>query len=210
MSLHGLGFEAALSPEELAGAQADPVEVPSYKLVVAGPVGAGKTTFVQAISSVGVLETDETLSLPGRSNGRFVGDDKRVTTVGIDFGRIELGAEAMLYLFGTPGQRRFDYMWEIAARGMLGFLLVFESGRPEAWQEAREVLTAFRALAPVPFAVAVNKGGDWDRDRAEAVQALGLDDDDLVLPVDARDRDSVKTVLVAFLERMLDLLEAAA
>jgi signal recognition particle receptor subunit beta len=208
MSLLALGFEPSVPPAQLPTPDAGP-EIHSYKLVVAGPVGAGKTTFVQSISTVGVLETDETLSLPGRANGRSVGN-KSVTTVGIDFGRIELGTEVLLYLFGTPGQRRFDYMWEIAARGMLGFVVVFEAGRPEAWPEARDVLASFRRLAPVPFVVAVNKGRDWDRDRAEAIEALGLDEDDLVLPVDARDRDSVKHVLIAFLERMLDLLEQAA
>ncbi len=136
--------------------------------------------------------------------------EKRATTVGIDFGRIEMGQEALLYLFGTPGQRRFDYMWEIAAHGMLGYVLVFEANHRDSWTEAREVLDTFRAMAAVPFVVAVNKGaGDWEREEREARAVLGLDEGDLVLPVDARARDSVKHVLIAFLEHLLDLLEAA-
>jgi uncharacterized protein len=211
MSLTALGYEPAVPPSRVAVVDAEgAVNTHSYKLVVAGPVGAGKTTFVQTISTVAVLETDEDLSLAGRSNGRSVGAEKRSTTVGIDFGRIELGQEALLYLFGTPGQRRFDYMWEIAARGMLGYVLVFEAGHPESWQEAREVLDTFRAMADVPFVVAVNKGtGDWENDEAEAIGVLGLGEHDLVLPVDARSRESVKHVLIAFLEHLLDLLEAA-
>src|SRR5689334_25213228 len=75
----------------------------------------------------------------------------------MDFGRITVDADLVLYLFGTPGQKRFDFMWEILAEGMLGFVVMVDSTKPETFREAKSILETFRAYAPTPYVVAANK-----------------------------------------------------
>ena len=75
----------------------------------------------------------------------------------MDFGRITVDENLVLYLFGTPGQKRFDFMWEILSEGMLGFIVMIDSTRPETFREARSILETFRAYAPTPYIVAANK-----------------------------------------------------
>ena len=75
----------------------------------------------------------------------------------MDFGRITVDDDLVLYLFGTPGQKRFDFMWEILSEGMLGFVVMVDSTRPETFREARSILETFRAYAPTPYVVAANK-----------------------------------------------------
>ena len=90
---------------------------------------------------------------------------KESTTVAMDFGRITVDDELVLYLFGTPGQKRFDFMWEILSEGMLGFIVMVDSTRPETFREARSILETFRAYAPTPYVVAANKqdmADAWD------------------------------------------------
>src|SRR5690606_6217133 len=78
-------------------------------------------------------------------------------TVAMDFGRITVGSDLVLYLFGTPGQRRFDFMWEILSEGMLGFVVMVDSTKPETFREARRILETFESYAGTPFVVAANK-----------------------------------------------------
>ncbi len=94
----------------------------------------------------------------------------------MDFGRITVDEDLVLYLFGTPGQRRFDFMWEILSEGMLGFIVMVDSTRPETFREARSILETFRAYAPTPYVVAANKQDRpdaWDVDDMRV--ALRLD-----------------------------------
>ncbi|NIV36864.1 MAG: GTP-binding protein, partial [Anaerolineae bacterium] len=79
------------------------------------------------------------------------------TTVAMDFGRITVDDDLVLYLFGTPGQKRFDFMWEILSEGMLGFVVLVDSVRPETFREARRILDIFRSYANTPYVVAANK-----------------------------------------------------
>ena len=104
----------------------------TLKMVVTGPFAAGKTQFIQTISEIDVVETEARIS---RDSERV----KEYTTVAMDFGRITVDEDLVLYLFGTPGQRRFDFMWEILSEGMLGFVVVVDSTRPETFREARAV-----------------------------------------------------------------------
>ncbi len=180
----------------------EPQPLQSHKVVVAGPVGAGKTTFVQTISTVRPVDTDAEIS--GETTR-----PKRTTTVGIDFGRIAVDDDVLLYLFGTPGQERFDYMWEIASRGMLGFILLVDASTTEGFGSAARILEYFRSLGPAPHVIALNKWTDADRDRRHAHEQLGLADRDRLLLVDARDRASVRQVLVTFLESVLAIVDAA-
>src|SRR5512144_1975084 len=122
----------------------------TVKMVVTGPFNAGKTEFIRAVSEIDVVSTERKIS----SDAERV---KETTTVAMDFGRISVDESLVLYLFGTPGQKRFDFMWEILSEGMLGFIVMVDSTRPETFREARSILETFRAYAPTPYVVAANK-----------------------------------------------------
>jgi uncharacterized protein len=175
------------------------------KVVVTGPFGAGKTTLISSISDIPVLATDQEISDDTRAL-------KQRTTVAMDFGRLTVDPELVLYLFGTPGQRRFEFMWEILAEGMLGFIVLVDQSRPETLEEARHILAFFREQASVPFVVGVNKVGA-DDPVAEVRTLLDLAEPVRVAAVDARDRESVKARLVELLLAVLadiDAVEGAA
>src|SRR6187401_3802850 len=121
----------------------------AVKIVVTGPFAAGKTTLIRTISEITVLSTEKDITDATRSR-------KAETTVAMDFGRITIDRDLVLYLFGTPGQERFDFMWEILSEGMLGFIVMVDSTRPETFREARSILETFRAYAPTPYVVAAN------------------------------------------------------
>ena len=105
----------------------------TVKMVVTGPFNAGKTEFIQTVSEIDVVATERKIS----SEAEKVKDS---TTVAMDFGRITVDDELVLFLFGTPGQKRFDFMWEILSEGMLGFIVMIDSTRPETFREARSIL----------------------------------------------------------------------
>lgn len=175
----------------------------TVKVVVTGPFDAGKTTFIETISEISVISTEREVTDPTRAaRGR--------TTVAMDFGRITLDTDLALYLFGTPGQERFDFMWEILAEGMLGFILMVDAARPASVDEAARVLKFFTEIAHVPFIVAVNK---VDGDPAETLDRvrtrLGVPEGVRVVPCDAREREDVKDSLVALLSSVLRRLEPA-
>jgi signal recognition particle receptor subunit beta len=116
----------------------------------------------------------------------------------------------VLYLFGTPGQDRFDFMWEILGEGMLGYILLVDSSRPDSLDEAVGILGAFRKMARVPFVVALNRAPGLDpSDETKVRTALELGDEVPVVPCDATDRESVKAVLLALLYSVVDQLDAA-
>lgn len=165
------------------------------KIVVTGPYGAGKTTFVQTMSEIAVLSTEREIEPVGALPG------KRGTTVAMDFGRITLDDDLALLLFGTPGQRRFDFMWRILSQGMVGFVVLVDARRPGSLAEAEAILSFFTDVARVPFVVAVNKAGDDpDGDAARVRAQLDLPPAVACLAVDARVKDSVRRVLLALLE----------
>ena len=169
----------------------------TVKMVVTGPFSAGKTEFIRSVSEIDVVSTERKISLEAEKV-------KNTTTVAMDFGRITVDADLMLYLFGTPGQKRFDFMWEILSEGMLGFVVMVDSTRPETFREARSILQTFRAYAPTPYVVAANK-----QDRAEAWElddmriALRLDPKVKLLPCVAFEKESVKSVLLELLYSIL-------
>ena len=175
----------------------------TVKMVVTGPFSAGKTQFIRTITEIKPVDTERPLSSAGE---RAV---KQVTTVAMDFGRITVDDDLVLYLFGTPGQKRFDFMWEILSEGMLGFIVMVDTTRPETFREARSILETFRAYAPTPYVVAANKQDIEDAWELEDVRhALRLDGKTKLLPCVATDRNAVKTVLLELLYSILEEMEA--
>ncbi|MGA9193101.1 MAG: ATP/GTP-binding protein [Anaerolineales bacterium] len=174
----------------------------TVKMVVTGPFNAGKTQFIRTVSEIDVVSTERKISAEAEKI-------KETTTVAMDFGRITVDEDLVLYLFGTPGQKRFDFMWEILSEGMLGFIVVVDSARPETFREARGILHTFRAYAPTPYVVAANKQDmedAWDIDDLRI--ALKLDDSIKLLPTVASDKESVKAVLLELLYSILEEMKA--
>jgi signal recognition particle receptor subunit beta len=177
------------------------------KILIAGGFGAGKTTLVASISEIRPLRTEEELS------DRSVGVDdmsgierKTTTTVAMDFGRISFRSDLVLYLFGTPGQERFWFMWDELAYGALGAVVLADT---------RRLADCFAAIdyferRGTPFVVAVNCFDDAVRYNPQDVRiALSIDPEVPVILCDARQRDSVKRVLMVLVRHVLDLATAA-
>jgi len=173
----------------------------TVKMVITGPFSAGKTEFIRAISEIDVVSTDR------RITDRTMAV-KEETTVAMDFGRITVDDELVLYLFGTPGQKRFDFMWEILSEGMLGFVVMVDSTRSDTFHEALQILHTFQGYSGTPFVIVANKQDlpdAWPPDDLRI--ALGLNSDIKVLPCVATDRESVKTVLLELLYCTLESYE---
>jgi uncharacterized protein len=176
----------------------------AVKVVVTGPFAAGKTTLIRTISEITVLSTERGITDSTRKR-------KAETTVAMDFGRITIDRDLVLYLFGTPGQDRFDFMWEILGEGMIGYLLLVDAEREDSVQEAASILEAFRTMARVPYVVALNRAAGDDHALVESVRSrLDVPSDVAVLTCDATDKESVKNVLLALLYAVLDEVEAEA
>jgi uncharacterized protein len=173
----------------------------TVKMVVTGPFNSGKTEFIRSVSEIDVVSTERKIS----SEAERI---KETTTVAMDFGRITVDDDLVLYLFGTPGQRRFDFMWEILSEGMLGFVVMVDSTRPETFREARSILETFRAYAPTPYVVSANKQDREDAWELNDIRiALRLDPKIKLLPSVATNKEMVKNVLLELLYSILADME---
>ncbi|MEW2332027.1 ATP/GTP-binding protein [Micromonospora chersina] len=188
--------------ERPAGAAPLPTAI---KILIAGGFGVGKTTLVGAVSETKPLRTEEVLTETGIGIDDLSGvEEKTTTTVAMDFGRITLSDELVLYLFGTPGQDRFWFVWDELALGAIGAVVLADTRR---LADCFPSIDYFEGRG-TPFVVAVNCFEGAKRYRLDEVQgALDLDPEVPVVLCDARKRESVKEVLITLLEYAMKLRE---
>lgn len=161
------------------------------KILVTGTFNAGKTTFIHSISEIDPVYTDKKML-----------DTEELTTVAMDFGRITIDDDLALYLFGTPGQERFDFMWEILREDIIGFILLVDSVTPEI-PTTRKMLNFLISHSDVPFVIACTKRDHTNALPMETLKQQMKMDNVPIVPCVATEKESVKEVLLILLREIL-------
>ena len=167
-----------------------------YKIIVTGPFNSGKTTFVATISEIPVVSTERKITTEDRGV-------KAETTVAMDYGRVTLDGR-VLHLNGTPGQARFDFMWEILANEMHGFVVLVDSTDPPSFPDANELIKLFSKFKQVPYLVVANKADmSGTASLGQVRREVNAGEDITVMPCDSTSKSSVRQVLL----QMIELIE---
>lgn len=180
----------------------------SVKIVIAGGFGTGKTTLVASVSEIAPLTTEEALTSASVGVDDIAGvESKENTTVALDFGRITIASDLVLYLFGTPGQDRFWFIWDELSRGAAGAVVLVDTRRLESSFAAID----YFERRGIPFVAAVNRFfGECPYTESEIRDALDLDGEVPLLWCDARDRESSRQALVHLVRHALSRMPVAA
>ena len=175
------------------------------KIVVSGPVGAGKTTFVKTISEIEVIATE-------RAPTDETAEMKSGTTVAMDYGRITLGDDMWVQIYGTPGQKRFDFMWEVLMEGAHGYVLLVPAHLPASIREAKEIHSFLRQNSDIPFVIGVTHSdheGAWSIEDIQSV--LGdWNAENTYIAVNANHKQEVAQVLLALVQTLAQDMQLGA
>ncbi|MUL42760.1 ATP-binding protein [Streptomonospora sp. PA3] len=173
----------------------------AVKILVAGGFGVGKTTMVGSVSEIPPLSTEEVMTEASMGVDDLGGvEEKSTTTVALDFGRITVNRQVVLYLFGTPGQGRFWFMWDELAEGALGAVVLADTRRLDTCFPAVD----FFERRKIPFVVAVNRfDGAYAYEPEEVREAVDVGPDVPIILTDARERQESKSVLLALVEHVM-------
>ncbi len=167
------------------------------RLVVAGTVGAGKTTFIRSVSEIEVVDTDTTPT-------DEVANLKASTTVAMDFGRVTFGSQMVLHLYGTPGQERFDFMWEVLSEKAHAYILLVAAHRPEEFRKARQILMFINQRVQIPMVLGVTHTdceGAWSVEDVAYAMGWGYENQEVpVITVNPNDQGSVIQSLIQLIE----------
>ncbi|HIP98189.1 MAG TPA: GTP-binding protein [Aquifex aeolicus] len=169
-----------------------------FKILITGSFGSGKTTFVKNISEIDPLLTEKNISRPENRS-----EDKQTTTVAIDMGKLKVGDDVEVYLFSTPGQERFDFMFDILSKGILGAIILVDATSNESIEVAENLAKKIRERFDIPILYAVTKLDLPNAKSLEEIKAfLSTMEDIPVEPLNPMDKESGKEVLVKLLSKI--------
>lgn len=166
------------------------------KILVTGPFSSGKTSLIKCVSEIPVVSTEKKVTDETKTI-------KSETTVALDFGRLTIDKDLVLYIFGTPGQERFSYMWDVLSVGAVGMILMVDSSDYKSIIESRRYLAFFLPKLKIPCIIAANKQDKTGAlDVAQVAKLLGVDSSIEIMKCQATDKESVKKILVRLFEQV--------
>lgn len=171
------------------------------RVVVTGPVGAGKSTFIRSVSEIEVVDTD------CRATESETTEIKQNTTVAFDFGRLQFCPDMALHIYGTPGQERFDFMWDILIERAHAYILLVAANRPQQFRQARRILNFMSQKADLPMIIGLTHSDlpeAWTPE--DVMSALGYtnaNDRPIVVAVNANEQSSVVETVIALIEQLI-------
>lgn len=171
------------------------------RVVVTGPVGAGKSTFIRSVSEIEVVDTD------CRATESETTEIKQNTTVAFDFGRLQFCPDMALHIYGTPGQERFDFMWDILIERAHAYILLVAANRPQQFRQARRILNFMSQKVDLPMIIGLTHSDlpeAWaPEDVMSALGYTNANHQPLVVAVNANEQSSVAETVIALIEQLI-------